>query len=100
MPQMSRITRNNTTVTGTRESGSVTIHNTTVVSWTPDHIRLDTGGWKTSTTKTRMNQAANEYNLGFSVYQEKGRWFVWIRSTDQKLPFAGDSIEFARPEGA
>jgi hypothetical protein len=94
MPQMSRITKNNTTVTGTRKSGSVTLHNTTVVSWTPDHIRLDTGGWKTSTTKTRMNQTANQFHLGFAVNSQAGRWYVHYAG--QARPFDGDSIEIQR----
>jgi hypothetical protein len=40
-------------------------------------VRLNHGGWKTATTKMRMNQFANEFCNGeFAVVQEKGEWFV------------------------
>ena len=56
----------------------VEYHDTVVVSFTKDKIVLDSGGWKTATTKLRMNQTANEYNLGFQVYQDKKEWYVSI----------------------
>lgn len=62
-------------------TGRITVvyHNTRVVDVTPEHITLDTGGWKTATTKLRMNQASAQFNLGYSVYQQKGQWFVSYR---------------------
>ena len=39
-------------------------------------VRLDSGGWKTQTTKTRMNQFANQYGMKFHVYQLRGEWYV------------------------
>lgn len=39
-------------------------------------VRLNTGGYFTKTTKKRMNQFAEMFNLGFRVYQEVGEWFV------------------------
>lgn len=55
----------------------VRYHNTDVVTVSPNgSIALDSGGWWTATTKLRMNQASNQLNLGFSVYQEKVNWFV------------------------
>lgn len=55
----------------------VQYHQTCVVAVYPDgSIELDTGGWKTATTKARMNQAAHQFNLGFRVYQHKHEWFV------------------------
>lgn len=64
---------------------------TRVVSKTlDDDIVLNTGGWKTATTKTRMNQAANEFELGYQVFQKNHEWFVTWRG--ETLPFIGDSI--------
>jgi hypothetical protein len=41
-------------------------------------IRLNHGGWKTATTKMRMNQFSAEFCSGiYSVSQEKGEWFVY-----------------------
>jgi hypothetical protein len=56
---------------------SVKYHGTTVVCVNADgSIILNTGGWKTSTTKKRMNQAASQFGLGFYVWQDKGEWFA------------------------
>lgn len=62
---------------------SVTYHNTKVVTLADDGtITLDTGGYRTNTTKLRMNQAAEQFKLGYHVYQEKGDW--WVK-TDGKI---------------
>lgn len=65
-----------TTHGGTQSAGSCRYHNTNVVSWDPRSILLDTGGWRTSTTKHRMNQAAASYKLEYSVHQSRRRWLV------------------------
>lgn len=51
-------------------------HQTAVVIFNAETIRLDSGGWRTATTKSRMNQAANQFGLGYSVYQKAYEWFV------------------------
>jgi len=64
----------------------VTYHNTKVVQWDTNTITLDSGGWRTVTTKTRMNQASNQFDLKFTVCQTKGNWSV---SFDGKtIPFS------------
>ena len=69
------------------ENGRITVpsHKTMVVDVTPEHITLDTGGWKTATTKLRMNQAAAQFNLGYTVYQQKGQWFVSYRGVTRRF---------------
>jgi hypothetical protein len=52
---------------------------TAVVTFNSDRVILDTGGWRTVTTKLRMNQAANQFGLGFRVQQKDGEWIVWVR---------------------
>jgi hypothetical protein len=54
----------------------VKYHDTVVVSFNDKWIVLDTGGWFTPTTKTRMNQASNQFGLGYQVYQREGEWNV------------------------
>lgn len=54
----------------------VKYHNTIVVAFNDDIIVLDNGGYRTHTTKTRMMQTSNEFNLGFTVYQRAFEWFV------------------------
>ena len=39
-------------------------------------VLLNTGGWHTATTKTRMNQTSNEFELGYHVYQKDFEWFI------------------------
>ena len=53
-------------------------HNTAVAQWdtAQKDVTLYTGGWFTPTTKKRMNQFSDMFNLGFQVFQDKGEWFV------------------------
>ena len=52
-------------------------HRTAVVTRYEDgSIRLDSGGWRTATTKTAMNQASYQGQLGFGVHQRDHVWFV------------------------
>lgn len=56
-------------------------------------ITLKTGGWKSNTTKTRMNQFSNNFvGSKFSVFQKSYEWFVSVNG--QTIPFIGDSITF------
>lgn len=76
---MTQIRRVSGVATSIRQEDGYTkvrYHNTDVVCFNDKHIILDSGGWQTATTKTRMNQASNQFNLGFHVYQEKGEWYV------------------------
>jgi len=74
-----------TVVTGDDGVTRCTYHQTVVVAWGNGKIVLDSGGWKTATTKLRRNQCANEYWLPFSVYQKDYEWFV--ETGGKVLPF-------------
>ncbi len=89
MAQQSTIGRTATTVSkGVDGATRVTYHWTDVVTVYPNgKIVLDTGGYFTSTTKTRMNQASSQLDLGFRVRQENYAWFVDID---------GHTLEFGR----
>ena len=58
----------------------VIYHSTAVVKFydkgKTERIILNSGGWETKTTKDRMNQTAQEYNLNYSVYQKDYIWYV------------------------
>ena len=73
---------------------NVRYHNTVVVKWNVDRIILNTGGWETVTTKLRMNQASNQYGLGYQVYQKDYDWFVSYNG--QVVPFDGDMLTLVR----
>ena len=59
-----------------REYTAIKYHDTEVVVFSAGAILLDSGGYKTVTTKRRMNQASDQFDLGFQVYQQKKEWFV------------------------
>ena len=57
----------------------VTYHSTPVVKVINDRYAvLNSGGYRTNTTKRRMNQASLQYSLGFQVYQVDFQWYVSI----------------------
>ena len=63
---------------------SVYLHGTKIVTSKPRHIKpwgelvtLNSGGYRTPTTKRRMNEVSEEYyNAGFKVYQKNFDWYV------------------------
>lgn len=57
---------------------SITYHRTMIVFYdkATGIITLRSGGWQTFTTKRKMNQAAQQFGLAFSVHQRKGDWYV------------------------
>jgi hypothetical protein len=76
---MSQTQRLGTVATNIRTEGNFTIiryHDTDVVKFTPEVIVLDNGGWQTATTKTRMNQASNQFGLDYTVKQKGFSWSV------------------------
>lgn len=75
---------------------AVVYQNTAVVRFNDHEVILNSNGWRTATTKTRMNQASNQYGLGFYVYQQEGQWFV--RTPAGEVPFR-DGMKFLRPKG-
>ena len=66
----------------------VTYHGTRVVSVNDTTITLRTGGGRTATTKLRMNQASNQFGLGYRVFQKDYEWYVNFRKDGR--PFGPD----------
>lgn len=81
MARLSKIGKHETQVYEGKEMTYVRYHFTDVVKFSSMVIVLDTGGWYTPTTKTRMNQTSNYYGLGYYVYQKKGIWYVDFKDT-------------------
>lgn len=87
MGQMNKIGKHKTKVMTTNKSGrrvtEVKYHDTVVVEFSEHEIVLNSGGFRSATTKGRMNQTANEFlGLDYHVYQEKGRWWVQYGGKD------------------
>ena len=76
MSRHDTIGKHKTTVRTKLGVTTVRYHSTDVVQFDNALIHLDTGGWKSNTTKLRMNQTANQFGLNFQVYQHKFEWFV------------------------
>lgn len=76
MTQQYRLGKKGTTLVRTKKGGTVTLYATPVVKYSAKRIVLDTGGWFTATTKTRMNQASNQLGLGYGVYQKNRKFYV------------------------
>jgi hypothetical protein len=79
MATMQRVSSTATSITRRDGILRVTYHGTDVVTVFPNgKIVLNTNGYQTATTKTRMNQASNQFGLGFQVWQKDFEWFVDI----------------------
>ncbi len=88
MTQLEKLGKRNTTVIGdSMQYLSVTLHRTEVVKVLNGVVTLNSGGWKTDTTRNRMNQASNQFGLGYRVYQAKGVWYVLIANQVEPVLF-------------
>ena len=76
------------------EKTRVYFYDTPVVAFDYKTIELNTGGWRTRSTKVRMNQASQEFGLGFRVFQKAQDWFV--EHHGEILPFATDKVTLQR----
>lgn len=97
MAQQYKVSKNNTKI---RQEGGYTIvrlHDTDVVKFNDAEVILNSGGWLTATTRTRMNQTCNQYALGCGVSSKGGQWMVSIDETGNKVEFY-DGIVIKRRE--
>lgn len=94
MSQTQRVTGVATKVEQIADLLKIKYHNTVVVEASDSHIILRTGGWKTNTTKTRMNQASNQFELGYQVYQKNFDWFVTYKGETHE--FNGNNLTLDR----
>ena len=83
-----------TTITTTNGVTNVTYQDTLIVRFNEDHIILDTGGHQSLTTKKKMNQAAQQFGLCFSVYQKDFTWYVEHKGATKT--FNGDVVYLSR----
>ena len=90
MSQTQTLGTHKTTITkelgiGSEDYMVVMYWNTDIVKFNNERIILNTGGWSTVTTKLRMNQASNQFGLGYNVYQKDFNWFVEYQG--KTIPF-------------
>lgn len=93
MANQFKIGKGNTTIVTKNGITNITFHSTVVVSFDDKTITLDSGGWLTKTTKDRMNQTSNQFDLGFNVYQKNGNWYIDFKNSTTAF---GDGIKLLR----
>jgi hypothetical protein len=59
----------------------VVLHNTTVFVMNDSLITLNSGGWRTNTTKTAINRAFDLLDIPARLWQKKFEWFVTYDGT-------------------
>lgn len=90
---------NNTYLNRLEDNGveyiALQLHNTNIVMWYSDgRVLLNAGGWRTVTTKSRIN----EYAEGAGIAQKAGVWYV-IKDGDilsKESPKYFDGIDISK----
>ena len=85
MGQTQTIGKTATTVYTENGFTCVKYHWTNVVKFNAEKIILDSNAFSTVTTKARMNQTSNQFNLGYQVFQKDFAWFV---------DFKGETLDY------
>lgn len=77
---LSTLNKKQSNIRVSRESSSICVmlHQTCIVAINKGGATLNSGGWRTATTKVAINRALRQVqNLkGYTVVQKKGQWFV------------------------
>lgn len=76
----SKLVKNNTRITEYVDGKKVLrLHSTDIITWTADgKIVLNSGGWRTHTTKARINEYLP---LDIRIYQKNYKWYI-IKNKD------------------
>ena len=66
------------TYNSSTDCSTVVLHRTAIATY--DHntqaLKLNTGGWHSNTTKSRLNAILDEVKYGCKVFQKNWDWFV------------------------
>jgi len=83
-----------TKVYSTDNGIAVSLYDTEIFNLNLDKhtITLRTNGYFTVTTKRRINQAFQEFNLPYILWQKDFDWFVRKSGTDLVWEFNGDDL--------
>ena len=64
---------------------TIVLHRTAIAVY--DHntqaVKLNTGGWYSNTTKSRLNAILSEVKYGCSVFQKQWNWYVSFNNQTQ-----------------
>lgn len=99
MTQINKVGKVSTCIYGDNGYINVRYHSTIVTKFNDSEIILNSGGWLTYTTKSRMNQVSNQFDLGYQVYQDDFTWYVVINRDWNNPVVFYDGIKFIRKNG-
>ena len=68
------------------------LYYTNIVIIRPHEVVLNSGGYRTATTKRRMNQILEDQGIPYSVWQKKGYWHVVNNRSGQYTGFKDGMI--------
>lgn len=68
----------------------VKYHKTEIVQFNSEEITLNSDGWYTATTKRRMNEVSETFNLGYHVFSKKSKWYVNFK--DETIEFVDSMV--------
>lgn len=94
MSRSDRLSMYATTISDRNGNTCITYHGTTIVEFDRECIILRTGGYKSVTTKRKMNQASRQFNLGYGVFQKSFTWYVEFNG--KKIHFVGNTMTLER----
>ncbi len=69
--------KDNTEVCITGNTATVYLHNNHIATVGPDKVTLYDGGWRSNTTKSRLNAILDGIGqMGVGVFQQNWNWFI------------------------
>lgn len=68
------MSKDNTVVMSDEAGAKMFLHGNLIASLNGSELMLSSCGWKTNTTKERLNGLLNQYC--FSISQKRGKWYI------------------------
>jgi hypothetical protein len=88
----SKKVKNNTRLTIYKNGDKILrLHNTDIIKWQGNKIILNSGGWLTSTTKSRLNEFLADYS--YCIYQKNFKWYIDNGGQDRQEFFDGIELD-------
>ena len=72
--------KDNTEVVNIRGNAFVYLHGNHIATVSNDSMQIFDGGWRSNTTKSRLNALCYEFAYGCGVFQKKFEWFISSRA--------------------
>ena len=94
MARMDKLSTYCTTIAHCADLVCITYHRTQIVAFDNRNVTLRTGGWDSVTTRRKMNQAANQFGLGYAVFRDNGESYV--RTPGGAVVPLTDNLTFTR----